>query len=53
MLSPNKFQIFNPNDDQTFVYGVKVLNKMKSGNESTPYRYDYAGNNVDDTTLIK
>jgi hypothetical protein len=53
MLSPNKFQIFNPNDDQTFVYGVKVLNKMKSGNESTPYRYDYAGNIVDDTTLIK
>lgn len=54
MLSPNKFQIFNPNDDQTFIYGVKVLNEMKSGNQNTPYYYEKeTGSIVDKNTLVK
>ena len=40
MTNPNKFQIFNPIDIDTFVYGIKVLNKMKSGDENMPYKYD-------------
>jgi hypothetical protein len=40
MSSQPKFKIFNPKDDNTFVYGLKVLNKMKSGNEKMPYKYD-------------
>jgi hypothetical protein len=39
-MSRPKFKIFNPQDDNTFVYGLKVLNKMKSGNENMPYKYD-------------
>jgi hypothetical protein len=54
MLSPNKFQIFNPKDIDTFVYGVKVLNKMKSGNQNTPYYYEKeTGSIVDKNTLVK
>ena len=39
-IAETKFKIFNPNDSNTFVYGLKVLNKMKSGNENIPYKYD-------------
>ena len=44
-----KFKIFNPNDINTFTYGIKVLNKMKSGDENTPYKYD--GDIIDSETL--
>lgn len=40
MSSQPKFKIFNPKDDNTFVYGLKVLNKMKSGDENMPYKYN-------------